>query len=79
MKVKVTYCAYSTKEVEISDEFQPLADPKYIYTYSDGMYDKVVQAVEKVMGIPFGDGEGCNEKYIVSVVDSATDETMLEW
>ena len=77
MKVKVTYCAYLTKEVEISDEFAPLADPQYLC--SDEMCDKAIQAVEKVMGIPFGDGEGCNEKYIVSVEDSATDETMLEW
>lgn len=77
MKVKVTYCAYLTKEVEISDEFAPLADPKYIC--SDEMCDKAIQAVENVMGIPFGDGEGDNEKYIVSVVDSATDEPMLEW
>jgi hypothetical protein len=77
MKVKVTYCAYLTKEVKISDEFQPLADPQYLC--SDEMCNKAIQAVEKVMGIPFGDGEGCNEKYIVSVVDSATDEPMLEW
>ena len=77
MKVKVTYCAYLTKEVEISDEFAPLADPKYIY--SDEICDKAIQAVENVMGIPFGDGEGDNDKYIVSVVDSATDEPILEW
>lgn len=77
MKVKVTYCVYLTKEVEISDEFAPLADPKYIC--SDERCDKATQAVENVMGIPFCDGEGDNDKYIVSVVDSATDETMLEW
>ena len=77
MKVKIMYCVYLTKEVEISDDFAPLADPNYIY--SDEMYDKITQAVESVMGIPFGNGEGDNEKYIVSVVDSVTDEPMLEW
>lgn len=77
MKVKVTYCAYLTKEVEISDEFQPLADPQYLC--SDEMCDKAIQAVENVMGIPFGDDDRCNDKYIVSVEDSATEEMMLEW
>lgn len=77
MKVKVTYCAYLTKEVEISDEFAPLADPKYIC--SNKMCDKATKAVEKIMGIPFGNDENENEKYIVSVVDSATDEPILEW
>ena len=77
MKVKVTYCAYLTKEVEISDDFAPLADPNYIC--SEEICDKAIQAVENVMGIPFGDGEGDNEKYIVSVEDSATEEMMLEW
>lgn len=77
MKVKVTYCEYITKEVEISDDFAPLADPHY--HGSAEMYDRAVQAVEKIMGFPFGDENYDNDKYIVSVVDSATDELMLEW
>ena len=77
MKVKVTYCAYITKEVEISDEFAPLADPHYCC--SDEMCDRAVQEVEKVMGIPCGDDDRNNDAYIVNVTDSLTDETMLEW
>ena len=77
MKVKVTYCTYITKEVEISDGFAPLADPHYIC--SNEMYDRAIQEVEKVMGIPFGDDDLDNDTYIVNVTDSLTDETMLEW
>lgn len=77
MKVKVTYCTYITKEVEISDEFAPLADPQYLC--SDEMCDKAIQAIENIIGMPFGDDNEDNDEYIVCVEDSATDEVMLEW
>lgn len=77
MKVKVTYCEYVTKEVEISDEFAPLADPHYYC--SNEMCYRAIQTIEKIMGIPFGDDNRDNSKYIISVTDSATDEPMLEW
>ena len=77
MKVKVVYVEYITKEIEIDDKFKPLADQKYYGTEEE--YDEATKEVERVMKMPFGDDNCENAKYIVSVTDSETDNTMLEW
>lgn len=76
MKVKVTYVEYITKEVEIDDKFKPLAVPNYYG--SDKECDEAIKEVERVTGMPFGDDDYTNTKYIVGVSEAETDNIMLE-
>ena len=77
MKVKVTYVEYVTKEIEIDDKFKPLAD--WDYRCSDEKCYEAIKEVERIMKMPFGDDDGTNAKYIVSVNEAETDNPMLEW
>ena len=76
MKVKVTYVEYVTKEIEIDDKFKPLAAQDYYGSNEE--YDEAIKEVERVMGMPFGDDDYTNAKYIVGVNEAETDNTMLE-
>ena len=77
MKVKVTYVEYITKEIEIDDKFKPLAD--WGYCRSEEECDEAIKEVERIMKMPFGDDDCTNTKYIVTVNEAETDNTMLEW
>lgn len=77
MKVKVTYVEYVTKEIEIDDKFKPLAD--WNHCCSDEECDEATKEVERIMGMPFGDDDYTNAKYIVGVNEAETDNPMLEW
>ena len=79
MKVKYCVCRYETHEAEISDEFAKLAVP-YPWedkSITDEDYNKCVDEVERVTGLPFDDNT-CDDAYIVSVWSAENGETILE-
>ena len=78
MKIKYCVCRYETHEAEISDEFAKLAVP-YPWedkSITDEDYNKCVDEVEKVTGIPFSDDGG--DEYICTVWSVENGETILE-
>lgn len=77
MKIKYCVCRYETHEAEISDEFAKLACPRpwEDKTFTNEDYDKCVDEVEKITGLPLDDD--ASDAYIVSVWSAENGETML--
>ena len=80
MKIKYCVCRYETHEAEISDEFAKLACPRpwKDKTITNEDYDKCVDEVERVTGLPLDDNAD-SDAYIVSVWSAENGETMLEF
>ena len=79
MKIKYCVCRYETHEAEISDEFAKLAcaRPWEDKTITIEDYDKCIDEVEKVTGLPLDDNTD-SDAYIVSVWSAENGETILE-
>ena len=80
MKVKVFIQKLVETEVEINDpsfellnEFQNNNEE-----FSPSLIDMAVEAVEKTVGLPFGDDHLVSDAYIVAVQDM-DGEPILEW
>ena len=79
MKIKYCVCRYETHETEISDKFAKLAcaRPWEDDTITKEDYDKCIDEVEKVTGLPLDDNTD-SDAYIVSVWSAENGETILE-
>jgi hypothetical protein len=79
MKIKYCVCRYETHEAEISDEFAKLAcaRPWEDKTITSEDYNKCVDEVERVTGLPLDDHTD-SDAYIVAVRSAKNGETILE-
>ena len=79
MKINYCVCRYETHEAEISDEFVKLAcaRPWEDKTITSEDYDKCIDEVERVTGLPFDDNTD-SDAYIVSVWSAENGEIILE-
>ena len=79
MKIKYFVCLYETHEAEISEEFAKLAcaRPWEDKTSTSEDYNKCVDEVERVTGLPLDDNAD-SDAYIVSVWSAENGETILE-
>lgn len=79
MKINYYVCRYETHEAEISDEFAKLAcaRPWEDKTITSEDYNKCVDEVERVTGLPLDENTG-EDAYIVSVWSAENGKIILE-
>lgn len=83
MKVMARVYKCEEVEIEIDDKFRKLAvsNPWEHPEIKEEDYDDCVKAVEKIIGLPFGQESAdytIRDEYISTVWSAENDETMLE-